>query len=44
MMIDYFGEETINSTKAIMEDYFKMEITKLRQYFTLLDATVAEHY
>lgn len=29
-MIEYFGEETINSTKATMEEYFKMKITKLR--------------
>jgi len=44
MMLEYFGEETINSTKVILEKSFERNITKLRQFFTLLDATVAEHY
>ena len=44
MMDDYFGQENINKTRAIMENYFGRNITKLRQYFTYLDATVAEHY
>jgi len=44
MMDEYFGKEKIIETRAIMENYFGRNITKLRQYFTYLDATVAEHY
>eukprot|EP00347_Sterkiella_histriomuscorum_P023311 403335134 len=44
MMTDYFGDNVINATKDVLEEYFQKNITKLRQFFTLLDATVAEHY
>jgi len=30
MMLEYFSEETINSTKAILEKSFDRNVTKLR--------------
>ena len=44
MLKDYFGHEFFESTKQDLEKYFNQEITNLRQYFTLLDAKVAEMY
>lgn len=43
-MLEYFGEETITSTKKELETYFEKNITKIKHFFNLLDATVAEHY
>ena len=44
MVREYFGEDTVKSTEDALEAYFQRDIQTLRQYFTLLDATVAEKY
>lgn len=44
MLKDYFGEADVRKTEEILEAYFEKDIQTLRQYFTLLDATVAEKY
>jgi len=44
MLKEYFGHDEVIRTEAILEEYFKADVQTLRQYFTLLDATVAEKY
>lgn len=44
MLLDYFTPELYNKVKIELEDHFKKNITNLRQYFTLIDAMVAEKY
>ena len=44
MLHDFFGSEEVNKTNDILEAYFKKDIQTLRQYFQLIDATVAEMY
>ena len=44
MVREYFGEDNVKTTEDALEAYFQRDILTLRQYFTLLDATVAEKY
>lgn len=44
MLNETFGTELVQKTKKQLEDYFQVEINGLREYFTLIDAKIAEMY
>jgi len=44
MVKEYFGHDLVNKTEVMLEAYYNKDITNLRQYFSLVDARVAEYY
>ena len=44
MLNKEFTPELVNKTKETLEKYYNKSVTNLRQYFTLIDARVAEKY
>jgi hypothetical protein len=44
MLKDHFGHEVVQNIEDQLENYYEKNITNLRQYFSLIDAQVAEMY
>lgn len=44
MLNNEFGEGLVNETRGELETYFNKTVTTVKQYFSLVDARVAEFY